>query len=264
MTLENPLQNDKAVWISRKQYPHDLYKLHKEKTLGNFSIRKLIIPKGTYERFFDQKLGIIQCYHVDSYPIVQVLQDGSALMTDTPYEVETNRKAIQLAQGDILDCGLGIGYFPYYASKKKRVESITIVEKEQGIIDLVYPLIKNEKTQIICTDAKKFLKTNKKKFDMIHIDFEGGMLPIKSIDSLRELAQRNLKSNGKIIIWQEDLWEIVKKNIKKGKRDSVGVVLNGDPCMCCGKTTYVDYGRICMDCSDELGISNFKQKNKWW
>ncbi len=263
VTLKNYQQKPPTVvQISKDDYKHPMVELHKPKRVGRFQIIKKIIPKGQRERFFlDGK--VVQCEHLDDYPIIKLIEkrgdeedhwQNNCYMTDTPYEIETNRKAIEHARGDVLDLGLGIGYFSHHAKQKKEVKSVTIVEKQKEIIDLVYPAIKNKKTKIIHDDAMKFLRKNKKKYDMINIDFLGGMLPFDEMKKLRKLGEKNLKPDGIVVLWQEDVWEKVKDRIKKGNMRPTGVGLF-DPCIGCGKTFRYDYAGLCMDCSDELGIS---------
>ena len=57
-------------------------------------------------------------------------------MSVTPNEVYTVQPAIDNAKGKVLTLGCGMGYFAYMASLKEEVESITIIELEQDVIDL--------------------------------------------------------------------------------------------------------------------------------
>lgn len=255
-----------VVQISKDDYEHPMVEIHKPKRVGKFEIIKKIIPKGQRERFILDG-NVVQCEHLDDYPIIKLIEkrhgekdledDGwthNCYMTDTPYEVETNRKAIENARGDVLDLGLGIGYFSYHAKRKPEVKSVTIVEKQKEVIELIYPAIKDKKTKIIHDDARKFLRKNKKKYDMINIDFVGGMLPFDEMQQLRKLGEKHLKPDGIVILWQEDVWRKVKDRIKKGSMRSAGIGIY-DPCIGCGKTMRHDYAGLCMDCADELGIS---------
>jgi len=240
------------ITILASDYSHELYDLHTEKTKGRFDIKKFVIPKGTLEQFYHKKIGVTRCKHLDDYPIVQLREDQGALMTDTPFEIETNKKAIRKAKGDVLECGLGLGYFTYHASKKKNVNTLTILEHEKNIIDLVYPVVSNYKTDIVQTDAIKFIKKTTNKYDMINIDFVGGMVPYSEIEKLKQLTKRCLKPKGIAVFWQEDIWKLVVKNFKKGATVGKFTV---EPCISCGKQYHTDYHGFCMDCADSLGVS---------
>lgn len=237
-------------------YPHDLLNLHKGTKKGNFQIKKLKIPKGTTQQFYNQENGMCRCVFMTDYNSIQLRESKESIwMSDTPMEYETNYPAINIAKGDVLECGLGIGLFTYHASKRKQVKNITIVELEKDVIDLVYPVVENKKTNIINSDALNFLKSTNRKFDTIHIDLWGDILPYKEIEPVMKIAKRKLKSNGIVVCWLEDVWRKIRKNIKSGARNTSGFSLDMSPCPTCGKTLRHDYGGFCMDCADGLGIS---------
>jgi 2-polyprenyl-3-methyl-5-hydroxy-6-metoxy-1,4-benzoquinol methylase len=250
------------VPVSYNDYPHDLYELHKPNSIGNWEIRKVILQKGTELQFYNQKNGMTKCNFITPYKSVQLRQlKANIWMSDTPFEYETNRKAISVATGDVLECGLGLGLFTYYASKKQGVKTITIVEKAQPVIDLVYHKIKNKKTNIIKDDAISFLKSTKQKFDTIHIDIWADIVPYKEMESVIKIAKQRLRPNGMVVCWLDEFLKRVMKEIKNGARDSRGIGIF-PPCITCGKTLRHDYGGFCMDCADGLGISEiFLRRN---
>jgi predicted methyltransferase len=53
-----------------------------------------------------------------------------------PEVINKYESIIEKANGNLLCLGLGIGYFPYMASLKDDVKEITIVEKDQDLIDI--------------------------------------------------------------------------------------------------------------------------------
>ncbi len=95
-----------------------------------------------------------------SYPVV--LEDGREWMLVTPNEVETIRPAVRAAHGQVVTFGLGLGYFPYMASRKRDVERVVVVEKDPRVIDLfetyILPQFENkEKIRLVCMDAFDYL-----------------------------------------------------------------------------------------------------------
>lgn len=91
-----------------------------------------------------------------------VFQDGRLWMSVTPNEINTMKKPINDAYGNVLTFGLGLGYYAYMVSLKEEVKSITIIEKDQGVIDLFNKYIFNqfehkEKIKIIKSDAFDYL-----------------------------------------------------------------------------------------------------------
>ena len=241
--------------VLNSDYRKDLYNIHENKKIGNYEIRKITIPRNTEQQFYTDKDGMCRCVFVDDYQSVQ-LREGkyNIWMSDTPMEFETNKKGIKLARGNVLECGLGIGLFTYFASKKKNVKMVTIVEKQKDVIALVYPVIKNNKTDVINSDVSKFLRDTKQKFDMIHIDIWADILPYKEFTPLVKLATKRLTKNGVIVCWLDALKEQVFNRLSKGIIESSGFA-QYPPCMTCGKIYRTDYGGLCMDCADGLGIS---------
>lgn len=256
------LRSGNVMPILYSDYSHEIYNLHTEKKYRNTSIKKIVIPKGFSDRYYSKSIGVTRCLHLDDFPIVQIVQGkNGVLMTNTPYEVETCEKNIKKARGDVLELGLGLGYFTYFASKKKNVKSITIVELNKSVIKLTYPVVKNKKTNVINANARTFLKTTKKKFDMINIDFILGMQPYEHLEKIKKLASRCLKPNGISVFWQEDIYDSVKNMIAKGATESP-LTYSEKPCIGCGKSPHQDYNGFCMDCADALGLSELFIKNR--
>jgi spermidine synthase len=91
------------------------------------------------------------------------------IMTNTWMEWYTNTEFIRKAQGDILIGGLGIGMILLAIQDKPEVKTITVVEKEAEIIDLVTPQLPlNEKVTIVHEDIFTYKPTQK--YDTIYFD----------------------------------------------------------------------------------------------
>ncbi len=114
-----------------------------------------LLPFGYFSEAFD-------------YPVV--LQDGREWMLVTPNEVETIRPAVNASCGRCLTFGLGLGYYPYLASRKKNVEHVTVVERDPAAIRLFNQYIlpqfeEGEKVEVIEADAFDFLEHGMKPGD---------------------------------------------------------------------------------------------------
>ena len=82
-------------------------------------------------------------------------------MLITPHEINTMKDAINYAYGDVVTFGLGLGYFAYMCSIKENVTSVTIVEKDENIINLfkkhILPQFEHkEKIKIVHEDAIEY------------------------------------------------------------------------------------------------------------
>ena len=106
------------------------------------------------------------------------LTEGSNIwMSLNPNEIETMKPYINKAKGNVLVLGLGMGYVPFMLSLKNCVKSITIIEKDQEIInlfnELIYPsFVNKEKIKIIKGGAIEFARKSQKEgtYDYIFAD----------------------------------------------------------------------------------------------
>ena len=91
------------------------------------------------------------------------LTNGDYWETVTPRVVKLCKPHIKKANGNVLVLGNGLGYFPYMISSKKNVKTITIVEKDEEVLELfkqyILPQFKNkEKISVICADPIEYLE----------------------------------------------------------------------------------------------------------
>ena len=93
---------------------------------------------------------------------------GRTMMSDTRHEKITNYGVVRQARGNVLIAGLGIGMILHPILKKPEVSHITVLEKEQDVIDIVQPSLQSPKLTIVCADA--FTWKPIAKFDCIYFD----------------------------------------------------------------------------------------------
>ena len=68
---------------------------------------------------------------------IRLTHNGECVMSDTNMEQRTNLRFCLKAYGDIIIGGLGIGMIIMAIQDKPEVKSITVIEKNQEVIDLV-------------------------------------------------------------------------------------------------------------------------------
>ena len=110
------------------------------------------IPYGVYMRLLDK-------------------QKQEVIMSDTPMEWSTNIKFIREANGDVLIAGLGMGMVLLAIQDKLDVNTITVVEKEPEIINMIcsqLPL--NEKVRVVQGDIFDWKPQRGTKYDTIYFD----------------------------------------------------------------------------------------------
>ena len=110
------------------------------------------------------------------FSYLTVLEKNREWMAVKPNEIETMKEPINDASGNVLTFGLGLGYFAYMASLKEDVTSVTIVEKDEKVINLFKKnLLPNfthkEKINIINEDAFLYYsRINDNEYNFIFID----------------------------------------------------------------------------------------------
>jgi hypothetical protein len=117
------------------------------------------------------------CFFDDAFPFFSVSENDNEWMTLTPVDLDTCEYAIERARGKVLTFGLGLGYYAYMASEKEEVESVTVVELSEKVIDLfkrhILPKMKNRnKINIVKADALEYAREvmPKEHFDLVFAD----------------------------------------------------------------------------------------------
>lgn len=109
------------------------------------------------------------------YPAV--LENNTIWMTITPNEIETIKEPIEQAFGNVLTFGLGLGYYTYMVSEKENVDTITVVETNDDVIELfqthILPQFNHaHKVSIVKADAFEYAEQHlsEGKFDAVFTD----------------------------------------------------------------------------------------------
>lgn len=96
---------------------------------------------------------------------------GTVMMSDTEMERRTNSYFLYQANGDVLIAGLGLGMVLLAIQAKAEVNSVTVVEIHQEIIDLVVPQLPLDgKVNVICGDIFEWYPPTGVKYDTIWFD----------------------------------------------------------------------------------------------
>jgi len=116
-------------------------------------------------------------FFTERFNFPAVLEDGNEWMTLTPVDLDTCDDAIERARGKVVTFGLGLGYYAYMVSEKRCVESITVIEKSDKVIELfkkyVLPQFSNaQKIRIINADAFEYAEGEmpREEYDFAFVD----------------------------------------------------------------------------------------------
>lgn len=141
------------------------------------------------------------------------------MMSDYPDEKITNQKFIDNAYGDILIFGLGIGLIVFPLLNEDNVRSITIVEMDPELPNLVGSVIKKmdafSKVNILQGNAFDYADKLNQKYDTIYFDI-WARITDESFDEMERLHDmyRHLLKSGESYI---DSWRYDSKNDSPGK-----------------------------------------------
>lgn len=139
------------------------------------------------------------------YAFPCVKQAGREWMLITPNEIETMAAPVETSWGKVLTYGLGLGYFAFMASEKETVESVTVVELDQSVIDLftshILPQFPHgEKIKIVKASAFEFAK-EAEGFDFVFADIWHD--PSDGCEAYLRLKKEE-KPNTRYAYWIED------------------------------------------------------------
>jgi len=134
---------------------------------------------------------------VDAGTYKSLSRNGYVIMSNTPMEIYDHLEFIYQAKGDVLINGLGLAMCIFGILEKPEVQSITVIEKEQDVIDLVAPHIKSKKVKVIHCDAFDYQIPKGKKYNAVWHDIWDDLNP----DNLTEMTKLKRKY-GRHTEWQ--------------------------------------------------------------
>lgn len=140
----------------------NMLELLEEKEINGWKLEKFEIKQGNFRAMMN---GIMPGKYI------RLLHDGECVMSDTSMEQHTNLRFCSKAHGDIIIGGLGIGMIVMAIQDKPEVHSITIIEKNQEVIDIIASQLDfNDKVKIICADVFEWKPKRGVKYDMAYMD----------------------------------------------------------------------------------------------
>ena len=170
------------------------------------------IPREIIE--YDVDIPRISCFTEKvEYPVIFQNSIKSTWMSVSPNEINTMKQPIRNAKGKVLTLGCGMGYFAYMASLKADVESITIVEREQSVIDLftsfILPQFKTkDKITVIKDDAIEYMMNLEDGlYDYCFADIWIGVMDFEPYIETKEVCKRFRKM--RMEYWIEDAFGIL-------------------------------------------------------
>lgn len=143
-----------------------------------------------------------------SYPALVNIEHNDTWMSISPSEMETMQEHIDDAFGNVLVLGCGLGYYEYMVHLKDNVESVTIIESDETVINLFNKYILpqfdyKEKVKVIHSDAYAYLDTiNGDEYDYCFADI--WLSPMDGLIHYMKLKPYEEKMQMKFGYWIEE------------------------------------------------------------
>jgi len=119
------------------------------------------------------------------------------VMSDTPAERYDHSPFVRAAHGDVLISGLGIGMCIGAVLRKPQVSSVTVIEIDPDVIELVGPHYRDDRLTIINADAREWVPEKGRKFGAVWHDIWDSICG----DNLPEMHALN-RRYGKRAAWK--------------------------------------------------------------
>jgi hypothetical protein len=157
-------------------------------TLGNVTLSRFTVSESA-ANFSKIRAVVTQGREipVKAGDYMQLLVEGTLMMSDTQMEQLSNRDVVRQARGDVLIAGLGLGLIVLPILAKESVSSVTIVEKYPNVVNLVAPSLMElpggEKLTIVHADIFNWKPARGRKWDTIYFD----IWPLIQENNLKEM-----------------------------------------------------------------------------
>lgn len=194
-----------------------MHKIIPDGKSGDFGIKKQVITKEDiklanlraifHPQDITPKLGTVTILYRKSD---MSWETHKVVMSDSEFDKYTNSNIIRIAFGHVLIGGLGLGMIILPMLKNENIKKITVVEKEQDIINLIYEHIKHfdtdDKLEVISDDIFKIEFPKTLKFDTMYFDIWNNVCGdnYEQMKILKKRFKKNRAKNANVSCWEED------------------------------------------------------------
>lgn len=120
-------------------------------------------------------------YFDEPVTVPVMYENGRVWMSIVESEIASMQRPLANAKGHVITYGLGLGYYPFMASEKEEVQSVTVIERNPDVISIFKSALlphfpHREKIRILRDDAFRYIKTQKDgAYEYGFADFWGGL-----------------------------------------------------------------------------------------
>ena len=184
--------------------------------INNWSVETFIISKKDAE--FENMRSVFSSGPTAHYvpgTYKRLRRNGKTIMSNTTDEVNDHAHFIRMAEGNVLINGLGLGVCLKAILKKPEVKSVTVIEREKDVIDLISPHFDDPRLTIIHADALEYKPPKNVKYDYVWHD----IWDETCLDNLETMATLHRKY-GRRAKWQDSWQRDYLKHLQRQERNS--------------------------------------------
>lgn len=145
---------------------------------------------------------------------------SSIIMSDTPAEIRDHLRFIGTSHGRVLITGLGLGMVAQACLRRREVKTVTVIEKEQDVIDLVAPhyLARHDNLEIWHGDALTMKIKPNTKWDVAWHD----IWPTICGNNLKTMKRLHRRFGGRVIAHQSSWKRSTCEKLNRPTRSRFG------------------------------------------
>lgn len=139
---------------------------------------------------------------------------GKLWMSNTQMEFRTNREFLLNAKGNVLIAGLGLGIVPTILCSRDQVSSVTVLEINPDLIDMMTPHLERPKLKIIQADVLEYIPGKRECYDSLWFDIWSSIC-LDNLDAIKVLNRRWSRSRWSRVGPRSSWCEEHLKDLKK-------------------------------------------------
>ena len=205
------------------------------------------------------------------YPALEQLNGNTWMvwMSASPLECLSMKSHCKKAAGHVLIGGLGLGILSWLCASKPLVKTVTVIELQQSVIDLIAPVIDHPKITIVQDDVWDYIGNTQEKYDFVSLDIwsDMGRAVLESFESKR-YAQRVLKRGGFVRTWLDEIanrlnrTDALMRAVEQAQKTQGSMLerpkmIDNKSCDFCGATPFIDCYGFCLECFVKTGICEY-------
>lgn len=226
---------------------------------------------GRTERWYSPKLGRLLYAKTPmtvEYPSLEQLdgKDRIVWMSASQDECLAMKSMARSAAGHVLIGGLGLGILAWLCASRPLVKSVTVIEINPGVIDLVRPVVNHPKIAVGQGDIWEYLARTTDRYDFIGLDIwpDAGRAVLES-PRAKDYCRRALARNGIVRTWLDEIADrLIQSNAlenaaqtarkTRGKMLDYPQMTGNRACDFCGANPFIDCYGFCLECFYHTGI----------